>query len=222
MKRIKLSVGLLAISLCSIFSASAKVTLGGGADIVSSYVWRGAYTSSSSVQPYIELGAGNFTVGAWGSTPIETQPQLNEVDFYASYSIGDFSVTVTDYWWDGNCMPYTAGNHFYETSLAYTFSEKFPLSVSVNTMVAGDDDDFSTYIALDYPIAIGSASLDLGVGVTPAAGMYADGFAVCNLSACASKSIKITDSFELPLSVTSIYNPDRDNIFLVFGTSLSF
>ncbi len=222
MKSFKLTLGLVAAAICSLSTASAQVSLSGGADLVSSYVWRGAYTSSASVQPYAELGAGDFAIGVWGSTATETTVGCNEVDFYASYAIGNFSVMVTDYWWDGTNMPYFKGDHFLEVSLGYTLSESFPLSLSVNTMVAGADEDFSTYIALDYPLTVGEVGLDLGVGLTPAAGAYADDFAVCSLSATASKAITITDSFELPLFVTGVINPDSDNIYLLCGASFSF
>ncbi|MFR9502851.1 MAG: hypothetical protein SNH73_00175 [Rikenellaceae bacterium] len=223
MKSLKVTLGLLAVALCATFtSASAQVTLSGGADLVSSYVWRGAYTSAASVQPYAELGAGNFALGVWGSTATETTPSLSEVDFYLSYSVGNLSLMVTNYWWDGAAAPYFAGDHFYEASLSYTFGESFPLSVGVNTMIAGADSDYSTYITFDYPITVGEVGLDLGVGITPAAGAYADDFGVCSLSATASNSIAITDKFELPVFVSGIVNPTADTIFLLFGTSISF
>ncbi len=229
MKKLKLTLGLMAVATIFGFSsASAQVTLSGGADIVSSYVWRGAYTSAASIQPGAELAVGNFAVGAWGSTPFETTCALSEVDYYVSYSLENFSVMVTDYWWDGAAMPYLDGGHYYEAALGFSFGESFPLSLSVSTMFAGADTDeagdqlYSTYIEAAYPFEVGDVALDVAVGLTPAAGMYADDFGVCNISATASKSIAITNTFELPLSVSAIINPAGDAAYLVFGTSLSF
>ncbi len=229
MKSLKITFGLLAMAFCAITSsASAQVTLSGGADFVSSYVWRGAYGSGASVQPYAELGAGNFAIGVWGSTALETSVGAKEADYYVSYSTGGFSAMITDYWWEGEGLSY-GSNHYYEGALGYTFGDSFPLTISVSTMFAGEGDKdengdqlYSTYIGLDYPIEVGSVALDLGVGITPAAGMYADGFNVCSLSARVSKSVVITDSFELPLFVDAIVNPASSEAFLVAGFSLSF
>ncbi len=229
MKSLKVTFGLLALALCATFtSASAQATLSGGADMVSSYVWRGAYTGAASVQPYAELGVGGFAVGVWGSTSLDSMSGLSEADYYVSYGVGGLSLMVTDYWWDGAGLPYFKGDHFYEGAIAYTFGESFPLSLSVSTMFAGADTDengdqlYSTYIEVAYPFAVGEVGLDVAVGLTPSAGMYADDFGICNVSATASKSIAITESFELPLFVSAIVNPAGDAAYLLGGFSLSF
>ncbi len=211
------------MALCAFATpASAQVSVSGSADLVSSYVWRGAYTSAASIQPGVEISAEGFAIGAWGSTPLDSSVALSEFDYYVSYSVAGLSVMVTDYWWTGANMPYIHGEHFYEGAIAYDFGESFPLSLSVSTMFAGADDDYSTYIEASYPFEFDEVELGVAVGVTPAAGMYADGFGVCNISATASKSLKVTDSFELPLSVSAIINPAGDRAYLVCGTSLSF
>ncbi len=218
-----------AVALSSSFANAQELSLSGGADFVSSYVWRGAKGAGASVQPYAELSYGGLAVGAWGSTGLSAGEGAKEVDYYVSYSIGNLSATVSDYWWEGDAMPYFGVGHYYEGALSYTISEKFPLSLSVSTMFAGEGDKdvngdqlYSTYIALGYPFAVGSVNFDLGVGITPAAGMYAPEAGVCSISGRVSKSIAITDSFELPVFVDLIANPAADNAFLLFGTSLSF
>lgn len=50
--------------------------------------------------------------------------------------------------------------------------------------------------------------------------MYSDGFGVCSISLKASKEIKITDSFSLPVFTQAIIAPQNDSVFLVFGISL--
>ncbi len=251
MKSLKVTLGLLAVALCAtVSSVSAQATLSGGADFVSTYVWRGAYQTGASVQPYAEIGFGNFAVGAWGSTSLETSAQTKEFDYYVSYSTGNFSAVITDYWWSGESfesdvldeltgellttesIPYLISDkdsHYYELSLSYSFGDSFPLSVAVSTMLGGGADlnskgeqAYSTYIEFGYPVAIGDASLDLAVGMTPAKGMYSDKFSVCNLSATASKAVAISDSFELPLFASCIVNPDQKRAYLLAGFSLSF
>ncbi len=217
----------VAMGCSSLFAQ--ELSLSGGADLVSSYVWRGAKGAGASVQPYAELGIGGFAVGVWGSTGVDYTEGAKEVDYYVSYSVGNFAVTLTDYWWEGDALPYFGPGHYYEGALSYTISEKFPLSVSVSTMFGGEGDQdaegnqlYSTYVALGYPFTVGSVGFDLGVGITPAAGMYADEFGVCSISGRVSKSVPITSEFELPLFVDMIVNPAGDNAFLLFGTSLSF
>jgi len=41
-----------------------------GADLVSSYVWRGTqFGSGAHIQPWVSLSTGNLEFGAWGSFP---------------------------------------------------------------------------------------------------------------------------------------------------------
>ena len=49
-------------------SATAdKVSFTAGADIYSSYVWRGTKFAGPSIQPTVAMDAGIFTLGVWGS-----------------------------------------------------------------------------------------------------------------------------------------------------------
>ncbi|MFR9524029.1 MAG: hypothetical protein SNH94_05610 [Rikenellaceae bacterium] len=221
MKSLKVTFGLLAMALCAtVSSASAQITLGGGVDMVSTYVWRGAYCGGASAQPYAEAAVGNFAVGVWGSTSLNPLEGAKEVDYYVSYGVGGFSAMVTDYWCGTEGGLYGEG-HVYEATLGYTISESFPLSLAVSYNFSGDDDS-STYIALGYPLTVGEVGLDLGVGFTPAAGAYADDAALCSVSARVSKSIAISSDFELPVFVDAIANPASKEAFLLGGISLSF
>ncbi len=224
MKSLKVTLGLLAIALCGTFtSASAQVSVSGGADFVSSYVWRGARLGGASIQPYAEIAVGGFAVGAWGSNGLTTEANEKELDFYVSYGIGNFSVAITNYFCGSESAPYFGGAHVYEATLGYTISESFPLAIGVNYNFVGDDDS-SAYISLDYPLTVGDVALDLGVGISPMESAYygTDGFDVCSLSARVSKSVVVTESFELPLFVDVIANPSADAAYLLVGTSISF
>lgn len=224
MKSLKITLGLMALALCSLATpASAQVTVSGGADLVSSYVWRGARLGGASVQPYAEVAVGGFAIGTWGSTALTTTADEKELDFYASYGIGGFSATVTNYWCGSEDALYFNDAHVYEATLAYSFGDSFPLSLSVNYNFAGDDDN-STYIALDYPLTVGEVGLDLGVGVSPTTSAYygTEDFGVCSVSARASKDVAISSEFALPLFVDVIVNPSADCTYLLVGTSFSF
>lgn len=54
-----------------------KVNFKVSADVVSSYVWRGAYNAGASIQPTLGMSAGNFSLTVWGSKEISRFTQGN-------------------------------------------------------------------------------------------------------------------------------------------------
>lgn len=200
-----------------------------GADMVSRFVWRGQLLGNSpSIQPYAEFSIGSFTLGTWGSYGFADA--CTELDLYLEYELGDFSFTLSDYYFEEDIvhMPnkYFVWNrantgHSLEGMVAFNGTEKFPLSLTAATMFYGcDGDDFSTYIEVGYAFEYRRVGINLFVGGTPAAGIYADGPAVVNVGAGFCKSIRITDSFQLPISTTFSVNPADQQAFLVFKISL--
>ena len=203
---------------------TAKISVDVEADLVSSYVWRGIYQTGVSVQPALSLSAYGATLGAWGSTDFSTFAK--ELDFYISYEIGGFSVSVTDYWWSGEGESFfkERSGHYFEAGLSYTFPEKFPLSIGINTMFLGDGDKdeegkqrYSTYISASYPFPIGDTECEVGIGVSPWEGLYSDKFNVATISAKAAKKLKLSSEYSLPVFVEAIFSPAQDNAYLVFG-----
>ncbi|MDR3219572.1 MAG: hypothetical protein LBU22_11480 [Dysgonamonadaceae bacterium] len=219
------------------FGASAQeengLNFSAGADLVSSYVWRGAYQTGFSIQPGVGLEVGGFSISAWGSSDL-FGGGFKEVDFTAGYSIAGISLAITDYWWAGE-YSYKYFNyknesteHLWEASIGYTLpTESFPLSLAVSTFFAGADaltaDEkraYSTYIEATLPFSVKDTGLEVAIGATPDSGIYASKAAVVNLSLKASKEIKITDSFSLPVFGQIIANPRSEGIYFVFGVSL--
>lgn len=233
MKRIYfiLSLLLLSFSMQAQEEKEDQLSFDLGADLVSSYVWRGAYQTSVAVQPAMSLSIGGFSIGAWGSVPFAGTAK--EVDFTLGYEAGGFSIAITDYWWAGEgaykYFKYDAHEteHHFEAAVNYTLpTEKFPLSLSWNTMFAGEDyykadgkRAYSTYISAAYPFSIGSVDLEAELGLTPWEGMYADGFSVVSVGLKATKEIRITESFSLPVFAQALANPKIEDVFLVFGIS---
>ena len=238
----KACFNILLLSLLSIPEAKAqsKVEVDLGADIVSSYVWRGSRLAGASVQPYVSASISNFTLGAWGSSDISpdfsSSKGYKEVDFYASYSIANLRLTVTDYWWDGNeAFRYFSspadgyGGHMLEGSFAYTLPDSFPLTLTWNTFFLGKgnkkengENSFSTYIEATYPFTVKSVNLKAGIGISPwESTVYGNSdFEFTNIMLGASKNVKITDSFSLPLLANIITNPATEDINFVFGITI--
>ena len=89
---------------------------------------------------------------------------------------------------------------------------------------ADGDQQFSTYVEAAYTFSVLGVDVTPGIGVSPWTGMYhkegKDGFALCSIALRASREIKITDSFSLPVFAQCIVAPNQDNVFLVFGLSI--
>jgi hypothetical protein len=209
------AVKIFAVAMVALVATtSVKAQFSVGADLVSSYVWRGVpqdvtFGGTPNIQPFVTYTAGSFTIGSWASSSFTGI--VKEVDIYATYAFSpSFSLTVTDYNWGfGNPKGYfnygKGSDHKFEATLAYTGGESFPISASLNTFFAGSDTlatgkaAFSSYLELSYPISA-NAKVFCGASLTESAAVYnTSGFAVTNLGVKVSKSIAITDKFSLPV-----------------------
>lgn len=212
------------------------------ADVVSSYVWRGAYNAGASVQPTIGMSAGNFSLTVWGSKEISDLHK--EIDITAAYSFGCVSLFVADYWWEGDKFWEKGDNagakyfnldnhdtrHRLEAGISCTISERFPLSIAWNTMFWGSDKDYedgkqnySSYVELNYPFSVRQVGLTATLGLTPyeSRNMYGtSGFDVCNVALSATREIRVTKSFSLPVFTRVIFNPAAGDAHVVFGFTL--
>lgn len=236
MKRIKFFTA--AIMVLAI-STSVKAQFSTGADLVSSYVWRGIPQDrtvtgnpglgSPNIQPYVSFTTGKLTIGSWASRSF--LGNVKEVDLYATYTLSSaLALTVTDYNWgfSNSYFNYgTGSDHLFEAALAYSGSGSFPISASLNTFFAGaadkktnGDQAFSTYIELSYPISE-NAKLIAGASLFESNAVYGtSGFGVTNIALKVSKSIAITDKFSLPVYGVLGTNPYTKNAFFVAGITL--
>jgi hypothetical protein len=217
MKKIVLT---MSVWLCTMGMTAQEFSA--GADIVSSYVWRGAYQGGgASIQPSLTFSKGRFSIGTWGSSNFAGGNK--EVDFTLGYATEHLSLSVTDYWWEGesalNYFDYKNA-HRLEAGLAYTLPQSFPLRLAWNTMFIEPEESFSTYIEAAYPFTLKGIDLEAACGATPWEGIFAAKFAVTSLSLKAKKEIKITDTFSLSAFSQLIINPAQEDIFIVFGISL--
>lgn len=200
------------------------------------------YQTGVSFQPTLALGVGGFSLTAWGSTDFDgyqaSEGLANkEIDLTAAYTFGNSGPTfsVADLWWAGqgankyfNFKSHETAHHI-EAGLAYTLPlEKFPLSMAWYTMFAGQDKDadgdqnYSSYVELNYPFSVKRVDLNVTCGVVPykAPQYYTNGFAVTNVALKGTTVIKVTDSFSLPIFAQAIWNPRLEDAHLVFGFTL--
>ncbi len=209
-----------------------------GADLVNRYIWRGTdFGASPSIQPTVEFGAGGFAVGFWGAFPTATTG-TEEVDFYAGYNFdlsnsGSIYLGFTDYMFPTSNFELTnfnnyddtagAGSHFIEINAGYSGPENFPISLSFNIFVHNVIDN-PFYFQVGYSTSIEDVGFDLFIGGAAGDGAAYYGststFDIVNTGITASKKIKFSESFSLPIFGSIIVNPAAENLFYVVGISL--
>lgn len=214
------------------FSANAQdeVEASINADVVSDYIWRGQNLGNAAVQPGLSVAYKGFSIGAWGSVGIANASDTKEFDLTAAYSVGNFNIGLTDYWFNTADKYFYYNNdataHVFEANVGYDFGVA---SLQVYTNIAGDDGvnsrgdrAYSTYVEAAAPFSLGGLDWTATVGVVPMKTTFygTDGFAVTNISLKAAKEIKITDSFSLPVFAGVTANPCAEKAYFVFGISL--
>lgn len=128
-------------------------------------------------------------------------------------------------------------DHIFEGGLSYALPcKKFPLSLSWFTMFGGGDKKiytengmdksskqaYSTYVEMNYPFNVKGIGLNATLGFTPwDAPMYGTReFAVTNIALKATKEIRFNERFSLPIYSQIIWNPNKEDVHLVFGITL--
>ena len=206
------------LTTIAILSSNISYSQDFGADLVSSYVWRGTqFGSGAHIQPYMSLGSGNLEAGVWGSFPTTANGGGNELDAYLSYDFGPFALTLTNYTFPGEGGTYGDGE--------YGFFKGDYTEISGSTSIMGVDllagyftDVEALYIELGF--AAGPVDIAIGYGDDQGDAWYAGGNAgIVNMSFSGSKDIQISDSYSLPVFGSFILNPEAEAAFLVFGVS---
>ena len=212
-------LGLTAITMTVIALLSTNTTQAQdfGADVVSSYVWRGTqFGSGAHIQPYMELGSGNLTGGVWGSFPTSAMGGGNELDLWVSYDFGPLALTATNYTFPGEGGVYSDGEGIFDGE--YT-------ELAASTSIMGVDLSagyFTEVEALYVELGFSTGAVDIAIGYGDDQGdaWYADGGSgIVNMSFSGSKDISITENYSLPVFGSFILNPEAETAFLVFGIS---
>jgi hypothetical protein len=205
------------LTIVALLSPNISYSQDFGADLVSSYVWRGTqFGSGAHIQPYMDLGSGNLTGGVWGSFPTSAKGGGNELDLWVSYDFGLLALTVTNYTFPSEGGVYADGeglfNGDYTELAASTSIMGVDLSAGYFTEVE------ALYVELGF--STGAVDIALGYGDDQADGFYAGGGSgLVNMSFSGSKDIQISDNYALPVFGSFILNPEAETAFLVFGIS---
>ena len=205
-----------------------------GSDIVSSYIWRGQDLGGVSLQPTLGLEYKGISLSAWGSVGLADPADTKEFDITLGYTIGGLNIGITDYWFNAGLDPqdryfkYDAHgtNHVFEANIGYDFgvvSAQWYTNISGNDGVNKDGKRaYSSYFEVAAPFKLATCDWTATVGAVPYATDFygTNGFAVTNLAVRASKDIKVTDSFSIPIFGEVSANPCSQKAYLVGGMSL--
>ena len=217
----------LAVALAAAFTGTAKADEGFsiGADVVSSYVWRGVeFDGGLNIQPslsYTFPGIG-VELGAWGSYAVSehttdgVSSRYKEIDLYATFPVGPVAFTLTNY----NCTPDKANN--------FDFGEDGPNVVELSA--SGEIDDLSLLAAVNLSgIDTNNAVYcELGYGFYDKDGYTASAFVGGGTEAYYRPGAPNTDFAVVNTGVSVskdrytaayIYNPDSEKSFLTFMAS---
>ena len=205
-------------------------------DIVSSYIWRGQDLGNVSLQPTLGIGYKGLSLTAWGSVGLTNSDDTKEFDLTLAYTTGGFNIGITDYWFNAGLDPdnryfmYNAHstNHVFEANIGYDFGFA---SLQWYTNFAGNDGvnesgkrAYSSYVEASVPFKLATVDWAATVGVVPYATTFynewTSGFSVTNLALKATKDIKITDSFSIPIFGQVVANPRTQKAYLVLGFTL--
>ena len=205
-------------------------------DVVSSYIWRGQDLGSAAIQPTLGIAYKGLSLTAWGSYGITNPDDNKELDLTLAYTIGGFNIGITDYWTDdplggdpeGRYFKYEAHgtNHVFEANIGYDFGFA---SLQWFTNFAGNDGvnkngkrAYSSYMEVSVPFKLATVDWTARAGAVPYATTSYDttGFAVTNLALKATKDIKISDTFSIPLFAEVVGNPCSQKAYLVLGLTL--
>ena len=206
------------------------------ADVVNQYIWRGQDLGDVSLQPTLGISYKGLSLTAWGSVGLTDPMDTKEFDLTLAYSTGGLNIGITDYWFDAGLDPqgryfkYDAHgtNHVFEANIGYDFGVA---SVQWYTNFAGNDGlnkdgkrAYSSYAEVVVPFKLSAIDWTATIGAVPFATSFynewTSGFAVTNLSLKATKDIKVTDSFSIPVFAQVAANPCTQKAYLVFGLTL--
>ncbi len=214
MKKTITLMAFVIMTICSLnIKAQESTSWTTGVDLYSSYVWRGAkFGSGPAMQPTLKYTNGGFSIGAWGSYCFSTN-EATEADLFASYgvSLGEKSsltFAVTDYYFP-TAEYFDGDSHYFEPMITIGLGK---LSLAGAYMTNAED------VYFEAGLAAGPVTLFAGAGD----GQYTKdtNFNLCNVGLKTSKSLKISDSFSIPVSGSVILNPSTEQFHIVVGISL--
>ncbi len=233
----KRTIYLFSTMLCTAIGISAQESSGVettlAADVVSQYIWRGQECGNVSIQPTLGIEYNGLSLSAWGSVGTEAS-DTKEFDLTLGYTIGKFNIGVTDYWFneglepDGKYFKYKAHstNHLIEANVGVDLGH---VNIQWFTNITGNDGTcsdgkraYSSYFEIGVPFSAATVDWNIAVGAVPYSTDFYDvsRFAITNIALNATKEIRFTDTFALPIFGQIVANPRSEKAYFIVGFTL--
>ncbi len=250
MKQLSIKLCFIAFFLVSIGSQTyAQVNF--ALDLQNMHLWRGMEVADGMVLTS-DLSFTDrqkrFCIGLWGG--VNTQGTYKEFNYYASYTCKGLKLSLWDIY---NFSPGVDYNNrevfnykaretgrFWDATVSYQWSGKFPLSLSWSTVVFGRDRDrlneknrYSTFVYAEYPLwqkeqwdiraGLGGAFALLPekdeTGKTMQRNFYGDTAGIVHVNLKAVYRLRIAQ-MKLPLTLLALWNPQSNQAYFQVGVRL--
>ncbi len=232
------------ITLCCLTGAEAKnkITVSGSIEAYTAYMWRGAKNCGLHMAPSLTLRWGGFALQSYGFFSFDDT--YREVDWDLSYSVGDFSFHIGEYYarlssytTTENYFRFKKGktDHILEGIICYE-PEKLPFALKWFTFLYGDwipnadgtpgRPSFSSYLEAEvyHEFTPDNNRLSLLCGASVIKGMftnYTKDFAVINLE-LRYRYLLPAGKVKIPLNVSYIINPYMKASWMNAGIGVMF
>ncbi|MCC5925998.1 MAG: hypothetical protein JJU41_05505 [Bacteroidetes bacterium] len=215
-------------------ASAQEVSVDAGMTLTSRFIYRGIELGNSpNVQAMIGVNTGAFSFYGWGSHSLgQDDGAYKEVKFWANYTLdlGDFTLTPQienhfDAFSDLFDLDENTSTHVFQASarlagkgdaapdlfIGYAFGPPVEVTVYVEAGYSFTSGDYGLRAFLSSQYSDGPGFVDLG---------YNDKFVVNQIGVSASRTLRITDSFSVPLGISLVVNPRTERIFT--AASISF
>ena len=215
-----------------------KFPFSGSVELTTKYLWRGQeYGEAPTFFPTLSYSTGGLCVYATGAYTFDNS--WREADLGVSYTVGDFTLGVVDYYYPtkvGENDSYfnfksKETGHVMEGCLTYAPSS-LPLSAMISTFFYGADKNadgdqaWSTYAELVYHYDFSETSiLSVALGASLNKSLYNNfetGFSIVNVAVKYQMELYAAKRFSLPASVQYVVNPQKEKNYISFSLGVNF
>lgn len=218
---------LLSVSSQAQEKKERKIEFNTGAEIVSSYIWRGQnYNHTPSLQPWAEISWRGFTFGSAGAFRV-TGDGDDEVDFYISKEAGPLTLAIWDYWSYSKTNPSKYFNykpettsHMLEGQAILSFGDENRFNFLLSSIFYGSDPSKSIYGEAEFVKTIGRNQLSVVAGYQFKGEYYASSAGFVNFGCSYLRHLPLNEKFVSYLSLSFIVNPSSKSTYFVVAVGI--
>ena len=215
-----LSIILAIFASCIIAQETEKPSkFSANGDFYSSFLFRGSKLGTGpAFQPTVKFATDNFVIGAWGSFDAAG---FKETDLFFSYTLPfGLSLGMTDYYSpDLDYFDYSdsTGSHVFEINAALTVNG---LTLNANYILNEAGGMYSQGGDMYFQALYQFKNVNFSIGAGDGWLTTDNKFHVCHIGIGTTKTIKITESFSIPVIGQIVLNTQQERLYVVVGFSL--